>query len=185
MTIAISSGIDVVNFLHDQHAQIKSAFKQVLATSGEDRKNLFLALRRLLAVHETAEEEVVHPVARRALTDGEMVVRARLEEEHHAKQILTRLEGLEGDSLEFEQELVTLQSSVVLHARAEEVNEFQRLGDVLERDQLERMRNAVQLAERLAPTRPHAGVESAALNLLVGPFAAMLDRARDLISGKS
>jgi hypothetical protein len=37
----------------------------------------------------------------------------------------------------------------------------------------------------MAPTRPHPGVESAAANILVGPFAAMLDRTRDAISGKS
>ena len=37
---------------------------------------------------------------------------------------------------------------------------------------------------RTAPTRPHAGVESQVANLTAGPFAAMLDRARDAIVGK-
>jgi hypothetical protein len=46
------------------------------------------------------------------------------------------------------------------------------------------MRAAVEFAEAVAPTRPHAGVESATANLLAGPFAAMLDRTRDAISGK-
>jgi hypothetical protein len=54
----------------------------------------------------------------------------------------------------------------------------------LDDSQLERMRKAAQLAEAMAPTRPHAGAESAAANMLVGPFAAMVDRTRDLISGK-
>lgn len=36
--------------------------------------------------------------------------------------------------------------------------------------------------ERMAPTRPHAGTESATANAIVGPFAAMLDRARDAIT---
>ena len=52
-------------------------------------------------------------------------------------------------------------------------------------DAVAAMRKAVELAERLAPTRPHAGVESATGNVLVGPFAAMLDRARDALSGNS
>jgi hypothetical protein len=47
------------------------------------------------------------------------------------------------------------------------------------------MRRAVEIAESTAPTRPHPGVESAPANMLAGPFASMLDRARDLISGKS
>jgi hypothetical protein len=40
---------------------------------------------------------------------------------------------------------------------------------------------AVHAAEAMAPTRPHPGVESAKLNFVVGPFASMLDRARDAI----
>jgi len=48
-------------------------------------------------------------------------------------------------------------------------------------EELKRMGTAVKLAEAIAPTRPHAGVESAKLNFAVGPFASMLDRARDLI----
>jgi hypothetical protein len=46
------------------------------------------------------------------------------------------------------------------------------------------MRKAVKLAESVAPTRPHAGIESGLGNALVGPFASMLDRARDALSGK-
>lgn len=42
-----------------------------------------------------------------------------------------------------------------------------------------------RLQESVSPTRPHAGVESDTAHLLVGPFAAMVDRARDAISGKS
>ena len=36
-------------------------------------------------------------------------------------------------------------------------------------------------AKSVEPTRPHPGVESAKLNFAVGPFASMLDRARDVI----
>jgi hypothetical protein len=53
----------------------------------------------------------------------------------------------------------------------------------LEPERLERMRKAAELAEKLAPTRPHPGV-TRTLNLLAGPFASMLDRARDAFAGK-
>lgn len=46
------------------------------------------------------------------------------------------------------------------------------------------MGRAAKLAEAIAPTRPHAGVESQVANILAGPFAAMLDRARDATVGK-
>jgi hemerythrin superfamily protein len=181
----LAGGRDVVAFLVNQHQQIKDLFAQVSTSRGDERQQAFTALRRLLAVHETAEEEVVHPRARKELSDGEEVVDARLQEENEAKQTLATLESLDIDSTEFEKLFQELQADVLNHAAAEEQQEFGRLADELDPDQLERMRRAVELAEATAPTRPHPGVESAKTNMLAGPFASMLDRARDMLTGKT
>jgi hypothetical protein len=181
----LESGQDVVAFLIQQHQQIKDLFAQVSETAGDERREAFTVLRRSLAVHETAEEEIVHPRARQVLDDGDDVVDARLQEENEAKQTLAELEKLDVDSAQFETLFRELQADVLLHAAAEEEQEFVELAAQLDGEQLDRMRNAVQLAESMAPTRPHPGVESAKANMLAGPFAAMLDRARDLLSGKS
>ena len=62
----VQSTDDVVKFLKDQHNLIKDMFEEVLsASSTEAREKSFTSLRQLLAVHETAEEMVVHPRARR------------------------------------------------------------------------------------------------------------------------
>ena len=62
--------------------------------------------------------------------------------------------------------------------RAEEFNKLRRK---LDADERKRMASAVQAAEAIAPTRPHPGVESAKLNFIAGPFASMVDRARDAL----
>ncbi len=116
----ISSGTDVVGFLKEQHEQIKTMFADVIAARGEERQRAFIALRRLLAVHETAEEEIVHPAARRALPDGEAIVDARLKEENEAKKALTELEKLDVDSAEFDTKFQTPKSDVIAHAESEE-----------------------------------------------------------------
>jgi hemerythrin superfamily protein len=180
----VANAHDVVSFLKAQHELIKKMFDEVIKSTGSEREQAFLELRRLLAVHETAEEEIVHPRAKRELPDGESVVSARLAEEHEAKTALTELEKLEVDSTDFETKFRQLQKDVVAHAEAEEHQEFEKLAAELDDSQLERMRNAVRIAEAMAPTRPHPGVESAAANMLAGPFAMMLDRARDAIVGK-
>jgi hemerythrin superfamily protein len=182
---AVNSAEDVVTFLKQQHEEIKSLFARVESARGDERQEAFTDLRRLLAVHETAEEEVVHPRARRELDDGEQVVDARLQEEHEAKETLAKLETLDVDSAEFEQLFASFREDVLKHAAAEEEQEFGRLADELDQELLERMERAVKLAEATAPTRPHPGVESAKANLLAGPFASMLDRARDALSGKT
>ena len=184
MGVMISTGTDVVAFLKDQHEQIKSLFAQILEEKGDARTEQFSVLRRLLAVHETAEEEIVHPVARRVLPDGDEIVQRRLDEENDAKSILAELENIEVASPEFDRRFRELRDMVVTHAESEEQEEFERLAAHLDGSQLERMRTAMKLAEDVAPTRPHAGVESATANILAGPFASMMDRARDALSGK-
>lgn len=181
---AMESPGDVVDFLVSQHEQIKASFAATLSASGKEREKAFVELRRLLAVHETAEEEVVHPRAKRKISGGAAVVDERLHEEHEAKTVLQQLEKLDVDSEEFTRMLTQLRDAVIEHAEHEERDEFSKLGQELSGDELERMGRAAKLAEAVAPTRPHAGVESQMANLAAGPFAAMLDRARDAIIGK-
>ena len=127
---------DVVSFLKSQHEEIKSRFQQVSNATGDARQEAFDGLRRLLAVHETAEEEVVYPRAKKA----------SLRRIHRRRKAFGGERGQEG-------------------AR--------------------RAAQRRQAGRATAPTRPHPGVESAPANMLAGPFASMLDRARDAITGKS
>jgi hemerythrin superfamily protein len=184
-TTTIRNGTDVVSFLKDQHARIRGLFAKVEASSGKEREESFRALRRLLAVHETAEEEIVHPAAKSALPNGESIVAARLREENEAKQVLAELEKLDLASVEFQTRFASFKGAAFAHAEAEEREEFEKLSDKLDPKRLERMRKAVEIAESVAPTRPHPGIESAMANMLVGPFAAMIDRARDAIAAKN
>ena len=178
----VQSTEDVVKFLKGQHNLIKDMFDDVLsASSDEAREKAFTDLRQLLAVHETAEEMVVHPRARGELSDGDGIVDARLKEEHEAKEQLQKLESMDIGSKQFLTELTQFQQAVIDHAELEETEEFGKLQRKLDGDDLKRMAGAVRAAEAIAPTRPHPGVESATANFAIGPFASMLDRARDAI----
>jgi hemerythrin superfamily protein len=172
---------DVVDLLIHQHSQIRDLFDEVENTLGQDRKNAFDRLVRLLAVHETAEEEIIHPLARHTLPGGEEIVDDRLEEEHRAKEKLARIEGMDPETPQFLTELDELRIAVLTHARAEERYEFQRIRAELADAQRRGLAAAVKIAEAIAPTHPHPGVESATKNLLAGPAAALADRVRDLI----
>jgi hemerythrin superfamily protein len=172
---------DVVDLLIHQHSQIRDLFDEVENTLGQDRRNAFDRLVRLLAVHETAEEEIIHPLARHTLPGGEEIVDDRLEEEHRAKEKLARIEGMDPETPQFLTELDELRIAVLTHARAEERYEFQRIRDELGDAQRRGLAAAVKIAEAIAPTHPHPGVESATKNLLAGPAMALADRVRDLI----
>jgi hemerythrin superfamily protein len=178
----IESPDEVIAFLKAQHNLIEDMFDQVLhASDPQAREKPFVQLRQLLAVHETAEEMVVHPRVRREVDAVDSIVNARLEEEHAAKEMLSKIEKIDITSQQFIDELTKLRDAVLDHALHEEKYEFPKLEQQLDADELKRLTSAVRAAEAIAPTRPHAGVESPMLNFAVGPFASMIDRARDLI----
>lgn len=178
----VQSPEEVVAFLKAQHNLIEDMFEEVLhASDPKAREEPFVELRQLLAVHETAEEMVVHPRVRREADSGDGIVDARLREEHEAKELLSQIEKLDITSQQFIDEVTKLRDAVLDHARHEEDEEFPVLQREVDANDLKRMGSAVRAAEAIAPTRPHPGVESAKLNFAVGPFASMLDRARDLI----
>ncbi|WP_248959913.1 hemerythrin domain-containing protein [Sphaerisporangium perillae] len=172
---------DVVGLLLRQHAAIRDLFDEVEQATGGARAEAFERLVRLLAIHETAEEEVVHPYARRALEGGDAIVDERLREENEAKELLSLMEERGTDDASFPSHLQKLRIAVEEHARAEERYEFAQL--VRETSEAERrtMALGVKAAEALAPTHPHPGVESATKNVLVGTPTAMMDRVRDVV----
>ncbi|MWA04124.1 hemerythrin domain-containing protein [Actinomadura sp. LD22] len=149
-------------------------------SDGRERTDAFRQLVRLLAIHETAEEEIIHPVARR-LPGGDGIVDDRLAEEREAKELLSELDGMDTDDPRFLKSIDRLRMDVLSHARAEERYEFDRLKDQFSPTQLKGFAAAVRAAQATAPTHPHPGVESATKNMLAGPVAAVADRVRDMI----
>lgn len=173
--------IDVVALLMRQHGDIRNLFDEVEQSEGEERRDAFRRLVRLLAVHETAEEEVIHPFARRALPGGEQVVEDRLAEERAAKETLAALDEMDTDDPEFLPRLRELRTDVQEHARAEERYEFTHIRRSTDVTNLAAMARAVKAAEAMAPTRPHPGVESGVANVALGPVAALMDRTKDTV----
>jgi hypothetical protein len=89
-----------------------------LVLAGAD--SAFRNLVRLLSVHETAEEMLVHPEVRQQ-ADGRPVVEDRLAEEHRAKVLLSTLGKMGPDAEGFDNLLVKLRDDVFAHAAQLEV----------------------------------------------------------------
>ena len=172
---------DVIDLLTRQHEEIRRLFADLELARADAREPLFHELVRLLSVHETAEQELVHPAIREL--GGAEVVEARVAEEHRATELLSTLTKLGPDADGFDTLLEQLRDDVLAHARHEESAEFPILRQGVDRERLVSMAGAVRAAERIAPTRPHPGVESPAANFLLGPPLAIMDRVRDAVRG--
>lgn len=175
----------VTELLHEQHELIRALFDQVERTTGAEKVETFDNLRALLAVHETAEEELVHPAAKKMGGDAADAVQRRLQEESDAKRMLADLEKAGPGGGGFDELFATFRAAVLDHAEAEEAEVFPFLDGGMDADRLRMMADALLEAERMAPTHPHPhGPESATGNMLVGPFVSMVDRVRDAIKNR-
>lgn len=133
---------ELVDFLTEQHDQLKSLLPKVIQAGGAERKDLWRQVRQTLAVHEALEQETVHPAAAQ-LT--EEVDSPRVEEESEAADTIAELEGMGLDSEEFSEGYDELQESVVDHAEHEESEEFPELSGELTAVAKERVAVALEL----------------------------------------
>ncbi len=162
---------DVVDVLIAQHERIVTVLARLRMGGGEKRER-FAELVRLLAVHESAEEEIVHPVARRADFGGDDVTKPLRKQENDAKLALADLYDLGVDHPEFDGRLAEFADAVTEHAAREESEEFPLLREQLSTRQLHRMGESVRAAETLTPP-----------GQLTGPPLAVFDRMRDAVRG--
>ena len=173
---------DLVEQLLAQHETVRAGIDAVAKTeTPEDRQDAFDRLRELLARHETAEEMIVRPLTRK-LEDGGPIADARMSEENESKEMLAALEKADIASEEFARTFEKFALAVLTHAEAEEAQEFPLLRRQLDADELAKAEKQLLLAETAAPTHPHPSAKSTTLNYVLGPFAALTDRARDAIS---
>jgi len=105
----------------------------------------------------------------------------RTREEATAKDTLSALERMDPSTDAFLQSFIAFRRDVEAHAEAEETTILPLVSTLGAKDR-ESMARAFLLAEKMAPTHAHSGAPtSAAGNMLVGPFVAMVDRVRDAI----
>jgi hypothetical protein len=108
---------------------------------------------RKLAVHEVAEEDVVHPLTRQA-PEGDAVAEARLKEESKGKDLLAELEEMGVDHPEFDARLETLRSEVLAHAKREEEEEHPKLEQAVEEKRLRELATSSGPPSRPLPRTP-------------------------------
>lgn len=132
----MASTSDVTEVIAPQHEEAKRLLREVSEKAGEARRDAFHRLRLTLALHETAEEQAVHPQAMRQLGGDTSAASNRVEEEEEAGEkeeageVIVGLEKLDVDSDDFATRFDQLFSSVIAHATAEEDHEWPALREI-------------------------------------------------------
>jgi hemerythrin superfamily protein len=142
----------VIEVLLNQHKEIRRLFRAVKQAKGKERRDAFDALRAMLAVHETGEQEILRPMTRLSVPGGGDIADARLQEENQAEEVLARLQRLGPDAPEFDAELRQFEKSVLEHADREEAEEFPGIRQAQGPDRLWTMAKRLKAAEARAPS---------------------------------
>jgi hemerythrin superfamily protein len=183
-------GRDVIEVLEQDHREVEAMFQELESLKGastddakQRRKDLADQVTIELVRHSVAEEVLVYPEVEEKVS-AEEAEHAR-KEHAEAEETLQRLEKLDADDPAFDEELATLMAEIRHHIDDEEGEMFAHMRQVIDPDELRRLGGRVEAFKKVAPTRPHPSVPNeAGPRIAAGPAASLLDRMRDLATGR-
>jgi hemerythrin superfamily protein len=182
-----TSGADVVDELTTDHREATTLLDELLATGDpQARRDMADTVITELVRHSVAEEMYVYPAMREHLPDGDQAVAHDIEEHEELERTMKELEACEADDPRFTPLVSELREKLHHHATDEENEQFPQLRARLPHDKLVKMREQVQTAKKIAPTRPHPNApNSEVFHKMVGPGVGLMDRVRDKLTGRT
>jgi hemerythrin superfamily protein len=175
---------DAIQIIQRDHRTIEQLFTRFERAQRDrdraDQRHVLRELVRELSVHAVIEEQLLYPALREAGVEEEAL--DALEEHHLVKLTLAELERLGPADERFAPKMRLLMENVREHVQEEEARLLPRLEAALEPSQRRELGEALALAKRAAPTRPHpAAPDTPPGNFVAGSVAALLDRSRDAL----
>jgi hemerythrin superfamily protein len=182
-----TTGTDVVDELTADHREATALLDEILSTTDPQvRRDMADTAITELVRHSVAEEMYVYPVMRESVPGGAEEVEHDIEEHKELERTMKELEGCSAEDARFTELVRELRGQLHHHATDEENDQFPKLRANVSREKLVEMREQVDRAKKLAPTRPHPNApNSEVFHKLVGPGVGLMDRVRDKLTGKT
>jgi hemerythrin superfamily protein len=178
---------DVVDELTSDHREALALLDRLAnSTDADQRRDLADTVIAEVVRHAVAEEMYVYPAMREHVPDGEQAVGHDIEEHKQLEETMKQLEAVDPGEPRFDSLVREMTEQLRHHAYDEETEQFPRLRELISRDELVRLREKVDTAKKLAPTRPHPSAPNSELfHKLAGPGVGMVDRLRDRLAHRS
>ena len=178
---------DALSLLMEDHREVEDMFARLEAGGMEldARKDLVDRVTIELVRHSVAEEQYLYPFVRDHLPAGATLHDEELSDHARIEEMLKALDGMSADNLEFESTLRGLMTEVRAHVAEEEGTLFNELREATTPEQLQELGSRIEMAKKVAPTRPHPSApDTPPLNKLLGPGTGLIDRVRDALTGR-
>lgn len=178
--------MNVITLLEKDHQEVDELFRRVnLSDKPETIDELTRQIVHDLSVHAAVEEQFVYPLIRAKVDGGSAMADEAIDEHQEAKRLLADLEKLDAGSAEHGKAMEALIETIRHHVEEEEADVFPKLRDEVSASTLDKLGTLVEQAKKVVPTHPHPLVPgTATAQLVAGPWAATVDKVRDLLGGR-
>lgn len=183
--------MDALTFLREDHKSVLGMLEVLDGAptgSGSQSSGLETMVTNLIIAesqHEAIEEEFFWPAVRHALDNGDDLAAEAIAQEQAGKKLLQRLEdGKPGDA-DYHDALQEFVKAGREHIRYEQDVVWPLFEAVVSRQDREKIGEKLEVAKKIAPTRPHPDTPPhAAIQKTMGTGAAVVDHVRDAVTGR-
>lgn len=177
---------DVIELLEHDHREVEEMFTQFeQETDAKERRVIADKIIIELVRHAEAEEQAVYPLARKHIDNGDQIIEHEIDEHSQAERIMKELDGMDPGDPQFGVLMQQLMTSIKEHISEEENDMFPKFRAAVGQSELEKLGATVKALKKILPTHPHPlAPDHPPFNALLAPGAALVDRARDLLTGR-
>jgi len=174
--------VDALTLLKQDHQEVEALFKR-FESAGRNalrrKEDLRDAIIEALSRHAGIEETVFYPAVREQVRGTESTVLESLEEHHVVKLVLREVEDMDPSDERFVAKMTVMMENVRHHVKEEEREMFPKVRRAIPRARLVEIGEALQEANRSAPTRPHPfSPDEPPANGIVEGAVSVMDKAR-------
>jgi hemerythrin superfamily protein len=177
---------DALDVLIDDHRRMQQLVEELRepGTDGRARDLADLAISAIVR-HSVAEEMYIYPAMKTYLPDGERAVEHDVAEHQQLEELLKTLEHLDETDPQFAATVAQIDATLADHVADEEHDQFPALRAAVPAETLQQLAAKVEMAERIAPTRPHpAAPHHELFHKTVGTGVGLVDRLKDALTGR-
>ncbi len=178
---------DVIAELMIDHREVEEAFAKLEGQqSPEERQDTIEHVIAELVRHAIAEESWLYPAIEDKLPNGKAIADKERADHQEVEELLKELEGEDPHAPESRPTLAKLIATLREHIQDEEANLFPALRANCTPEELHELGDKVRTTKKAAPTRPHPSAPRGELaRKTLGPVVGLVDRTRDLLSGRN
>lgn len=175
--------MDAIELLTHDHREVDQAFDEFGSTQDTERKKeIARHVITELSIHAGIEEVAFYPTVKEAMPQLAGEIDHDLEEHAEAKELLSRVQGMDPSDPEFESTFKQIIADVREHVEEEEGDLFPKVRDAFTEEELRDLGQAMSDLKDKVPTNPHPHApQEPPGNVAMGPIAGVLDRIRDAV----